>query len=125
MMRYALPALALAVSACAGLPSDFPNSTGAGTQEETLWGRAVARYSEHQHAALDYAIKCDAQLSADVQPCDVVVDQLADIDNLGAAVQKDGEQALLRKDLPRLNEAIRDLDAVGDELTLAMQRGVP
>lgn len=121
MKKLMAVALALAVSACVNLPPDFPNSTGAGTQSETLWGRAVARYSERQHAALEYAIKCDAALSQDIQPCDVVVDELADIDDLGAAVQKDGEAALLRQDLPRLNEAIRDLDAVGDELTLAMR----
>lgn len=121
MRHPALLCALLVLSGCADLPSDFPNSTGASTQAETLWGRAVARYSEKQHAALDYAIRCDADLSAAVQPCDVVVDELADIDDLASSVQKDGDQALLRQDLPRLNEAIRDLDAVGDEMTLAMR----
>lgn len=121
-MKYLMAsALVLALSGCINLPPDFPNSTGTSTQPETLWGRAMARYSERQHAALDYAIKCDAKLSARVEPCDVVVDELAEIDELGEAVQKDGDEALLRKDLTRLNQAIRDLDAVGDEMALAMR----
>lgn len=114
-------ALVLGLAGCVNLPPDFPHSTGVSTQPETLWGRSVARYSERQHAALEYAVKCDAKLSSVVQPCDVVVDELAEIDDLGAAVQKDGEQALLRQDLSRLNQAIRDLDAIGDELALAMR----
>ena len=121
MKHLIAAAVVLALSGCVNLPPDFPNSTGTSTQPETLWGRAVARYSERQHAALEYAIKCDAKLSAAVLPCDLVVDELADFDDLGAAVQNDGEQALLRKDLPRLNQAIRDLDAVGDEMALAMR----
>jgi hypothetical protein len=120
-MRKHCLVLLVGLSACADLPKDFPNSTGSSTPPETLWGRAVARYSERQHAALDYAIQCDADLVAQIKPCDVVVDELADLDDLGAAVQRDGEQALLRQDLTRLNEVIRDLDAVGDELTIAMR----
>jgi hypothetical protein len=121
MKSLVTAALVLALSGCANLPPDFPHSTGVSTQPETLWGRAVARYSERQHAALEYAIKCDAKLSPVIQPCDVVVDELAEIDRLAAAVQNDGEQALLRQDLPRLNQAITDLDAVGDEMAVAMR----
>jgi hypothetical protein len=114
-------ALVLVLSGCVNLPPDFPHSTGASTQPETLWGRAMARYSERQHAALEYAKTCDAAFSAEVKSCDVVVDEMAEIDDLAAAVQKDGEQALLRQDLPRLNQAIKDLDAVGDEMVVAMR----
>ena len=121
MNRLMTAALVLALAGCVNLPPDFPHSTGVSTQPETLWGRAMARYSERQHAALEYAIKCDAKMSPVVQPCDVVVDELAEIDDLGAAVQEDGDQALLRQDLPRLNQAIRDLDAVGDEMAIAMR----
>lgn len=113
--------LVLGLAGCVNLPPDFPHSTGVSSQPETLWGRSMARYSERQHAALEYAIKCDANLSSVIQPCDVVVDELAEIDDLGAAVQKDGEQALLRQDLPRLNQAIKDLDAIGDEMAVAMR----
>jgi hypothetical protein len=83
----------------------------------------VSRYSEHQKDAVDYAVRCDAALSAVVQPCDGVVDELAEIDKLAAAVQLDGEQALRRQDLDRLNEAIVDLDAIGDEIKLAILKG--
>ena len=125
-MKYHLvTASALALSACVSMPPDPSPLGGASTQAETLWGRAVARYSDRQHAALEYAIKCDADLAPQIKPCDVVVDELAEIDDLGAAVQNDGEQALLRQDLPRLNAAIRDLDAVADELSSAMQRRIP
>lgn len=120
MKRFAVPLTLLALSGCAS-PPGHPETAGSTTQPESLWGRAIARYSERQHAALEYAVRCDADLSPVIQPCDVVVDELADIDDLGAAVQKDGEQALLRRDLPRLNQAIADLDAVGDEFTLAMK----
>lgn len=125
MKHLLITACAVGLSACASMPSGSYPSPGTGTQAETLWGRAVARYSDRQHAALEYAIKCDADLVPQIKPCDVVVDELAEIDDLGAAVQNDGEQALLRQDLPRLNAAIRDLDAVADELSYTMQRSSP
>lgn len=122
-MKYPALALVVALTACVLPPDNYPATRQVRTPADTLWTRAVSRYSEHQKDAVDYAVRCDAVLSATVQPCDVVVDELAEIDKLAAAVQADGEQALRRDDLDRLNEAIVDLDAVGDELKFTIMKG--
>lgn len=120
-----LALLALALTACAGpmAPPGYPVQSQSTTPADTLWTRAVARYSDRQKDALDYAIRCDAALAAKVQPCDLVVDELAEYDDLAAAVQNDGDAALKRGDLPRLRQAAADLDAVGDEITFAIMKG--
>lgn len=109
-----IAAALLLLTACAEL--QVPGVHPAVTTPTTAWTEANARYSLTQHSAVEYARRCDREYAMFLTRCREIVDELNEYDRLAEAVQDDGYGALDRQDTTRVNQSIRDLNSITDEM---------
>ena len=88
----------------------------------TLWTEANARYSNEQHEAAQFALRCDRDPALFLSGCHTIVRDLNRIDQEAETVQEKGYGALGRQDMATLHQAIADLDELGEQMETLLEK---